>query len=81
MRAIEKDRPAAEWFQAARRSYFEGHQGCPHCHQERCVIRSEWGQRCEFYCMACEFSACYDESNQAWYACLGSSSSSSDFDE
>jgi hypothetical protein len=64
-------RSPAEWFAAAARGYVEAHQGCPCCGHQHCVFRSEWGPRVEFYCSACDFSACHDRQTGRCYAAPG----------
>jgi hypothetical protein len=49
-----------EWYEAAEFSYAKEHQGCPCCPGRHCVFRSEWGDRVEYYCTACDFSASRD---------------------
>ena len=49
-----------EWYDEAERCHLEEHQGCPCCRGRHCVFRSEWGDRIEFYCTACDFSASHD---------------------
>jgi hypothetical protein len=67
----ERERQAAEWFEAARRSYVEAHQGCAHCAEQHCVFLSLWGRRLEYHCMACDFSASHDDQTGRYYAALG----------
>jgi hypothetical protein len=64
-------RSPAEWFAAAARGYVEAHQGCPCCGNQHCVFRSEWGARVEYYCSACDFSACHDRQTGHCYAAPG----------
>jgi hypothetical protein len=70
MRHTEK-RTAAEWFEAARGAYIESHQGCARCGRQHCVFRCDWGQRVEYHCTACDFSASYDEETKQAYSCDG----------
>jgi len=49
-----------EWYEAAEFWHTEEHQGCPCCRGRHCVFRSEWGDRVEYYCTACDFSASRD---------------------
>jgi hypothetical protein len=51
---------AWEWYEAAKFWHTEEHQGCPCCRGRYCVFRSEWGDRVEYYCTACDFSASRD---------------------
>jgi hypothetical protein len=64
------ERTAAEWFAEARRWYIEEHQGCPRCQARHCVFRSQWGQRVEYHCTACDFSTAHD--GQTSRFCVGS---------
>ena len=45
----------AEWYEAAEFWHTEHHQGCPCCRGCHCVFRSEWGDRVEYHCTACDF--------------------------
>jgi hypothetical protein len=58
----------AHWFADAERCYRDEHQGCPCCCGRHCVFRSEWGGRVEYYCTACDFSACWDRPTGRCYA-------------
>jgi hypothetical protein len=49
-----------EWYEAAELWHTRHHQGCPCCCGCHCVFRSEWGDRVEYYCTACDFSASSD---------------------
>jgi hypothetical protein len=49
-----------EWYEAAEFWHIQHHQGCPCCRGRHCVFRSEWGDRVEYYCTACDFSASRD---------------------
>jgi hypothetical protein len=49
-----------EWYEAAEAWHVQEHQGCPCCCGRHCVFRSEWGDRIEYYCTACDFSASQD---------------------
>jgi hypothetical protein len=51
----------AEWYEAAESWHTEHHQGCPCCRACHCVFRSEWGERVEYHCTACDFSASRDQ--------------------
>jgi len=51
----------AEWYEAAEQWHVEQHQGCPYCCGRHCVFRSEWGDRVEYHCTACDFSASLDQ--------------------
>jgi hypothetical protein len=64
-------RTAVEWFQEAARCFVAGHQGCPCCGGQHCVFRSDWGERVEYYCSLCEFSACVDRRSGAYVAVAG----------
>jgi hypothetical protein len=65
------ERTPVEWFYEAARWYLEGHQGCPSCRGQHCVFRSSWGRRLEYYCSACDFSACHDGESGRYFACRG----------
>jgi hypothetical protein len=65
------DRAPSEWFADATRWYLQGHQGCAHCRGQHCVFRSEYGTRVEYYCTACDFSACHDRQTNRYFAALG----------
>jgi len=64
-------RTPTEWFEEATRWYVEAHQGCPCCGNQHCVFRSEWGCRVEYYCSACDFSACEDRQTGHCYSAIG----------
>jgi hypothetical protein len=64
-------RGPSEWFHEAVRWYEEGHQGCPRCRRRHCVFRSFWGPRVEYYCSACDFSACHDRETGRYFAAPG----------
>jgi hypothetical protein len=68
---LNAERTAAEWFEIAARWYLEWHQGCPHCKKQHCVFRSDLGHRIEYYCYACDFSACHDGPTGRFFATLG----------
>jgi hypothetical protein len=55
-----QERTPEEWFAEAVRWYLEGHQGCPCCQGRHCVFQSQWGDRIEYHCTACDFSAARD---------------------
>jgi hypothetical protein len=65
------ERTPAEWFAEALRWYVQGHQGCACCHAQHCVFRSEYGLRTEYYCTACDFSACHDGATDRYFATPG----------
>jgi hypothetical protein len=65
------ERTPAEWFYAAARCYLEQHQGCAACGGQHCVFRSRWGSRTEYYCSACDFSACHDADSGRCFASEG----------
>ena len=65
VRAKVGARSALEWYQESERWYVVGHQGCPWCHGQHCVIRSDWSGLAEYYCSICDFSACHDRSRGA----------------
>ncbi len=67
-------RTPAQWFEEAVRWYVDAHQGCPCCGERHCVYRSAWGSRIEYYCTACDFSACLDEQTGRHYAAPGDGS-------
>jgi hypothetical protein len=71
VRAKFAGRSALEWFQEAERWYVIGHQGCPLCHGQHCVIRSDWSGLVEYYCSVCDFSACHDGSRGEFFAAIG----------
>jgi hypothetical protein len=50
-----------DWFAEARRCYLEEHQGCPCCRGRHCVFRARWGNRTEYHCTECDFSAAGDD--------------------
>lgn len=54
------ERTSREWYHEAERCHVEEHQGCPCCLGRHCVFRSEWGNRVEYHCNACDFSASHD---------------------
>ena len=58
--APDGERATWEWYEAAEFWHTEEHQGCPCCRGRHCVFRSEWGDRVEYYCTACDFSASRD---------------------
>jgi hypothetical protein len=60
-----------EWFHDAERCFVQRHQGCPCCGSSHCVFRSDWGEREEFYCSVCDFSACHDRRSGAYFAAAG----------
>lgn len=64
-------RTPAEWFHAAAHSYVAHHQGCASCGSQHCVFQSRWGQRIEYYCSACDFSACHDKESGQYFASEG----------
>jgi hypothetical protein len=64
-------RSPGEWFHEAVRYYSEEHQGCAHCGNRHCVFRSRWGERVEYYCSACDFSACHDARTGRYFAATG----------
>jgi hypothetical protein len=66
-----------EWFVEAMRWYVQGHQGCAHCRHQHCVFRSEYASRVEYYCTACDFSACHDLQTNAFFVALGEGERSS----
>ena len=68
---LNAERKPVEWFLAATRWYVQGHQGCPSCQAQHCVFRSEHGPRVEFYCTACDFSACHDVQTGSYFAVMG----------
>jgi uncharacterized protein YdiU (UPF0061 family) len=65
------ERTPLQWYEEAVRAYEEGHQGCPSCGTQHCVFRSQWGQRFEYYCSACDFSTCYDGQTGQYVAVIG----------
>src|SRR6266568_2548156 len=65
------EKTAAEWFAEAMRWYVQGHQGCAYCRASHCVFRSVYGARVEYYCTACDFSACQDEATGRAFATPG----------
>jgi hypothetical protein len=65
------NRTPGELFQSAARWYVQGHQGCVCCRGQHCVFRSDWGQRVEYYCSACDFSTCHDLRTGKYYAAVG----------
>jgi hypothetical protein len=69
--AHRAERTAAEWFVAAARWHVEGHQGCIYCGGRHCVFRSEGQGRVEYYCSACDFSACHDQRTGQYVAVPG----------
>jgi hypothetical protein len=58
--ALDGDLTPAEWYEAAEQWHVEQHQGCPCCCDRHCVFRSEWGERVEYHCTACDFSTSRD---------------------
>jgi hypothetical protein len=68
---LNAERTAVEWFVDAARWYVEGHQGCVSCGGQHCVFRSEWGERVEYYCSACDFSVCHDGQTGHYFAAAG----------
>jgi hypothetical protein len=70
-------RTAVEWFHEAERCFVAHHQGCPHCGGNHCVFRSDWGEREEFYCSRCDFSACHDRRSGAYFAVAGNEAGTS----
>jgi hypothetical protein len=72
------ERTAVEWFEEAARCFVSGHQGCPCCGGQHCVFRSDWGERVEYYCSHCEFSACQDRRNGSYVAIAGNENSPPD---
>jgi hypothetical protein len=71
------ERTALEWFQEAERWYVVGHQGCPSCRGQHCVIRSDWSGLIEYYCSACDFSTCRDCARGEFFAAIGTPAESS----
>jgi hypothetical protein len=65
------ERTPLEWYEEAVRAYAEEHQGCPRCGAQHCVFGSQWGQRFEYYCSACDFSTCYDGQTGQYFAVIG----------
>jgi hypothetical protein len=65
------ERGARSWFGAALRWYVEEHQGCPRCQGRHCVFRARWGNRIEYHCTACDFSAAHDEATGTYAATDG----------
>jgi hypothetical protein len=65
------ERPPRDWYDAAVRCYLEGHQACPRCGRRHCVFRASWGARTEYYCSACDFSACHDGQTNRYFASAG----------
>jgi hypothetical protein len=61
----------SDWFEAARRHYLEGHQGCACCGAQHCVFRSQWGPRVEYHCTACDFSVSHDNQSGRSFAAAG----------
>jgi hypothetical protein len=68
---LHAERSSFEWYQEAVRSYAEEHQGCASCRARHCVFQSRWGPRVEFYCSACDFSACFDGQTGRYFAVIG----------
>jgi hypothetical protein len=68
---LNSGRTPLEWYQEAVRAYAEGHQACPQCGAQHCVFRSQWGQRIEYYCSACDFSTCRDGQTGQCVAVIG----------
>jgi hypothetical protein len=68
---VNADRTPEVWFQEAVRWYVEEHQACAHCRNRHCVFRSRWGDRIEYYCSACDFSASHDGATNRFYATTG----------
>jgi hypothetical protein len=64
-------RSAREWYQESERWYVAGHQGCPWCHGQHCVIRSDWSGLVEFFCSVCDFSACHDRTRGEEFIATG----------
>jgi hypothetical protein len=64
------ERTLAEWFLAAAEFYLV-HQGCAACGSQHCVFQSNWGARTEFFCSACDFSACHDADTGQYFASEG----------
>ncbi len=62
---------AQKWFREAMRWYVEEHQGCPRCHGRHCVFRARWGNRVEYHCTGCDFSAAHDEATGVYAATNG----------
>ena len=56
-----------EWYEAAQSWHVTEHQGCPCCCARHCVFRSEWGERIEYYCTACDFSASHDRQTRRYF--------------
>jgi hypothetical protein len=69
--AFKGERSPRDWYHEAERWYAEEHQGCPHCRGRHCVFHSIWGRRREYYCSACDFSACHDVTTGLFMASLG----------
>jgi hypothetical protein len=65
------ERSPNDWYREAVRWYVEEHQGCPCCRRRHCVFRSTWGRRVEYYCSACDFSACHDGQTGRSFASRG----------
>jgi hypothetical protein len=63
----------SEVYRAARRSYDEEHQACPHCRRQHCVFRSVWGTRVEYACSLCDFCVCHDAATGRYYVSQGHS--------
>lgn len=70
---LHTERTAVEWYAIAAHWYTERHQGCACCESEHCVFRSVWGQRIEYHCSRCDFSACHDDESDRYYAAAGTS--------
>ena len=60
-----------EWFQQSAKWYVEHHQGCVHCGGSHCVFYSDWCQRIEYYCAACDFLTCHDLQTDRYHAAVG----------
>jgi Zn finger protein HypA/HybF involved in hydrogenase expression len=64
-------RTAQEWFQEAARCYIEGHQACVWCGECHSVYKSAQGNRMEYYCSSCEFSAGHDRASDRYFSAPG----------
>ena len=56
----DNERTPQDWYVEAERCHVEEHQGCPCCGARHCVFCSQWGDRVEYHCTACDFSASRD---------------------
>jgi hypothetical protein len=73
------ERSPGEWFESAVRSYVEGHQACPWCDCKHCVFRTEWENRIDYLCSACDFSVCFDRRSGSHYMTRGEMESAKQF--